>query len=694
MKLRTRMLAVALLSAFGLLIVGSVGYAGLSRSVSATQELVSAARMQREQMRADMMHDAIRSDVYSALIAQHTKDAERARTASADIADHGGVFVSAVQRVRTESTSPRLQAKITELSPALDAYLAAATTLIRTVASGSPTAPSDIVSFESQFKVLEDQLEAFGNIIESEAQAASAAADSLFAKAKVVMVVVSLLIIVVALIASMRTQQRVTRGLAAVGERAAVLRRSCITDLNTAIAAMAKGDLTVPVRATTQLLEVTSDDELGELTGNINQIITMSYSTIEAFNDARGSVQRLVAETQTLTVAAQAGDLARRAATAELDGSFLEVVAGINRTLDAVIEPVTQATVALERLADRDLTARVAGSFRGDHTKIQTAFNTAVENLADTITAVAGSADGVAGSAALIENGSRSLAQSASDQAASLEEVSASARELSAMTTRNAESAVEGRTLAEGAQRSAAQGVSEIERLAEAIGRIKNSTEATAKIVRTIDEIAFQTNLLALNAAVEAARAGDSGRGFAVVAEEVRSLALRSAEAARTTATLIEESVRSTEQGVAINTRVMTQLGEIDDRVARVGQVVREIAAASAEQAKGVQLIDGALEDMARRTQDVAASADQSKDASDTLSEQSVAMRDLVSAFRTDGPSRATPSRSAGSVSARGEKPRRSSPPRASGAGPRRPFASDAEAMAAEHEALDVLVTF
>jgi peptidyl-tRNA hydrolase len=176
--------------------------------------------------------------------------------------------------------------------------------------------------------------------------------------------------------------------------------------------------------------------------------------------------------------------------------------------------------------------------------------------------------------------------------------------------------------------------VGEAKRLAEAIARIKSSSEATAKIVKTIDEIAFQTNLLALNAAVEAARAGDSGKGFAVVADEVRSLAMRSADAARNTAQLIDESVKSTEQGVALNAKVLTQLGEIDDRVSRVGQVVGEIAAASDEQARGVELIDRALDEMSQRTQAVAASADESEGASRNLLEQSDTLRALVGEFK------------------------------------------------------------
>src|SRR5207244_3670763 len=133
------------------------------------------------------------------------------------------------------------------------------------------------------------------------------------------------------------------------------------------------------------------------------------------------------------------------------------------------------------------------------------------------------------------------------------------------------------------------EGVRSMQHLSEAITKIKGSADSTAKIVKTIDEIAFQTNLLALNAAVEAARAGDAGKGFAVVAEEVRNLAMRSAEAAKHTANLIEESVKNADGGVALNQEVLSNLQEINGQIEKVSEVVAEIAAASDQQSQGVE---------------------------------------------------------------------------------------------------------
>jgi methyl-accepting chemotaxis protein len=171
-------------------------------------------------------------------------------------------------------------------------------------------------------------------------------------------------------------------------------------------------------------------------------------------------------------------------------------------------------------------------------------------------------------------------------------------------------------------------------RMSSAINKIKTSSDSTAKIVKTIDEIAFQTNLLALNAAVEAARAGDAGRGFAVVAEEVRNLAMRSAEAAKNTANLIEEAVKNSENGVAINAEVLNNFQEITEKANKVSQVVAEIAAASEQQDLGINQVNKAVEQLNMLTQQNAANAEESASAAQEMSSQSEEMRSMVAGFK------------------------------------------------------------
>jgi methyl-accepting chemotaxis protein len=341
----------------------------------------------------------------------------------------------------------------------------------------------------------------------------------------------------------------------------------------------------------------------------------------------------LVVEAQKLARSAAEGNLAQRGDAVQFKGGYREIIQGVNETLDAVIGPVNEAAAVLEKVAQRDLTARVTGNYRGDFAKIKEALNLAVKNLDESMSQVSMVTEQVTSAAGQISSGSYSLSQGATTQASSLEEVSSALQEMAAMTKQNATNANAARGLSGGARTSAERGVDSMKRLAEAIDRIKMSSDKTAKIVKTIDEIAFQTNLLALNAAVEAARAGDAGKGFAVVAEEVRSLAMRSAAAAKNTADLIEESVKNAEGGVAINHEVMQNLVGINEQVNKVSEVMAEIAAASEQQSHGVDQVNTAVEQVNQVTQQTASNAEESASAAEELASQAEEMKGVVSSF-------------------------------------------------------------
>lgn len=394
-----------------------------------------------------------------------------------------------------------------------------------------------------------------------------------------------------------------------------------VAKLDQALASMAQGNLDFDL----QIDE--ADQEVAETRATFVAIAQGVARCAEA-------VRALVTDVNTLAQAAVAGELSTRADASRHQGDYRKIVEGVNATLDAVMGPINEAARVLDEIAARNLTARVTGDYHGDHAKIKQAINAAVGNLDEALAQVALASEQVASAAGQISSGSQAVAQGASEQASALEEVSSSLQQMASMTKQNAANAQEARGMSEAASAAADRGVESMKRLSEAIERIKASSDETAKIVKTIDEIAFQTNLLALNAAVEAARAGDAGKGFAVVAEEVRNLAMRSAEAAKNTANLIEESVSNAEAGVAANQEVFSQLQDINDRIGKVGEVMAEIAAASEQQSEGIEQINRAVNQMDQVTQQNAANSEESASAAQELSSQSEELRSMVSTFR------------------------------------------------------------
>jgi methyl-accepting chemotaxis protein len=229
-----------------------------------------------------------------------------------------------------------------------------------------------------------------------------------------------------------------------------------------------------------------------------------------------------------------------------------------------------------------------------------------------------------------VSQASQTLADGASEQAASLEETSASLEEMSSMTERSAVNADKAKTIATEARNVAEDGDRHMQQMIVSMDAIKASSDEIAKIIKTIDEIAFQTNILALNAAVEAARAGEAGMGFAVVADEVRNLAQRSALAARETADKIEDSIRKSQEGVRISSSVAQNLKNIVEKIRAVDELVGEIATASKEQNQGITQINVAVLQIDKVTQNNAASAEESAAASEQLYAQAEELKSSV----------------------------------------------------------------
>ncbi len=334
----------------------------------------------------------------------------------------------------------------------------------------------------------------------------------------------------------------------------------------------------------------------------------------------------------------QAGRFNARSDAGKYQGEFRDLIVSMHQMMDGIAHPLHEAERTFQSVAMRHLRVRMEGDYPGDYGRMKESVNAALSRLDHELKQVVSHAMGVADGSNQIYCTGQVFAAGAAEQKTTLGSVSENLEEMSGAVHQNSACAQQGKELAEIARASSDKGFESMQRMSKAIELIKNSADATAKIVKTIDEIAFQTNLLALNAAVEAARAGNEGRGFAVVAGEVRNLAMRSAEAARHTSAMIEESTRNAEAGVSINREVMKNLEEINTQVNLVSSVMIEIASASEQQKQSVNNVACAIDQLNRMTQQYVANSSQTAVAAESLSGQAMAMQDLVTAFQlSDG---------------------------------------------------------
>jgi len=311
----------------------------------------------------------------------------------------------------------------------------------------------------------------------------------------------------------------------------------------------------------------------------------------------------------------------------------MAVARGILRALGA--EP-DEVSTAVGRMADGDLTQALQVR-SGDNTSIMAAVHRMQDNLGRIVQQVRQGSTGVAAASVQIAEGNGDLSSRTEEQASALEQTAASMEELGSTVRQNADSARQANQLAQNASGVAVQGGEVVAQVVDTMKGINDSSRRIADIITVIDGIAFQTNILALNAAVEAARAGEQGRGFAVVAGEVRSLAGRSAEAAKEIKTLITDSVERVEQGSALVDRAGTTMQEVVDSIRRLTDNMVEINAASAEQSAGVTQVGEAVSQMDQATQQNAALVEETAAAAESLKQQAQELVRAVEVFKVHG---------------------------------------------------------
>jgi len=490
-------------------LIGGVALLASQRLTQNSQAIAESGSALRAQMAADMMHDALRSDVLAALLAGVKHDEAPRKEIQADLAEHTETFKSSLAQLDGLDLDPGTRAAVQKVRPALDAYAAAAAEVVRLAFTDVAAAEAQLPAFQAAFKVLEDDMEALSGLIEARSAEVQAHSEST------------------------AQQARWLIGASAVLGALGLNWLSATISLRVA----------KPVRAAVAVAQRVASGDLSEPV------------------PIQGS-----------------GETA----------SLLEALAAMQSQLHALVETVSKTS------------------------------------------------DSIATGSAEIAVGNTDLSQRTEQTAAELQRTASTMDGLTSAVRQSAETARSGNELAEQASDVARRGGEAVGRVVDTMGAIHQASRRIADILGVIDSIAFQTNILALNAAVEAARAGEQGKGFAVVATEVRTLAQRSAQAAREIKTLIADSVDKVETGGAQVTEAGRTMDDIVTQVQKVAHMMADIQRTTAEQSDNIAQVGIAIQQVDRMTQQNAALVEESAAAADSLKQQAADLAAVVARFRRE----------------------------------------------------------
>lgn len=389
---------------------------------------------------------------------------------------------------------------------------------------------------------------------------------------------------------------------------------STMNEINSVLDAMNNGHFDVDINANVK--------------GQFKRIMDNTAETMNRMNMIISNVSEVMHKMQQ-------GDFSARV-NADAKGQLDELKTNINLSMDALEKAINDITRLVVAQSQGDLTHQITNDYHGQLDTLKQAINSSISRLADVVAQAMNATQIVAGAADEVARGSMDLSDRVQQQASALEETSATMDEMNSAVDGNSKNAQQASSVAIEVQNKAHEGAKVMQDTIAAMSTIQESSHKISDIVNLIDGIAFQTNLLALNAAVEAARAGEHGRGFAVVAGEVRSLAQKSAEAAKDIKNLIEESVNRIDQGSQLATQSGEMLGQINEEIEAFSKMIADIAQASQEQAQGVSQVHGAIGQIDSVTQQNAALVEETSAAAASMTEQSEVLREDMGFFKID----------------------------------------------------------
>ncbi|MDI9237439.1 methyl-accepting chemotaxis protein [Lysobacter sp. LF1] len=383
-----------------------------------------------------------------------------------------------------------------------------------------------------------------------------------------------------------------------------------------------------------RVVDVVGTYARGDLSVDIERLPGQGARITEAVDSVKHGMQSINAQIKTLVDAAMAGDFSRRGDATRFEFVYRDVVEALNQLMATSEKGLHEVGSLLSAVADGDLNRRVEVELPGQFGRLAADANHTVGQIAQIVGRIREGADTISSAATEIAAGNSDLSQRTEHQAASLEETASSIEELTSTVRQNADNARQANAMAINASQVATRGGEVVHEVVTTMAQISASSRKIGDIIGVIDGIAFQTNILALNAAVEAARAGEQGRGFAVVAAEVRSLAQRSANAAKEIKQLITDSVDRVGAGTQLVESAGRTMDEIVTSVKKVTDIIADISAASQEQSAGIEQVNQAITQMDESTQQNAALVEQASAAARSMEEQAGQLMSAVSAFR------------------------------------------------------------